>query len=71
MGLCFRLPGILAVGRTAKDLLKRTTADDMGHAAIFELAQAHGGTHPWELLQWMLSDSCKAEGQSRLLVNKH
>jgi hypothetical protein len=34
----------------------------MGHAAIFELAHAHGGTHPWELLQWMLSDSCKAEG---------
>jgi len=59
------------VGRTVNDLLYQTTADDMGHAAVFELAQAHGGTHPWELLQWMLSDSCKAEGQSLLLTGKY
>jgi len=38
----------------------------MGQAVVFELTNSQGGTYTWELLQWMLSDSNKAEGQSIL-----
>jgi hypothetical protein len=52
--------GIIAVGSSAENFMANTR--HTGYAAVFELAHGGGGTYPWELLQWMLSDSSKAEG---------
>ncbi|KAH8083208.1 hypothetical protein HD553DRAFT_313464 [Filobasidium floriforme] len=61
--------GIIAVEADASTIIRTTAKDGMGHAAIFELASREGGTYSWELLQWMLSDSSKAEAICILAKN--
>lgn len=54
--------GIIAIEKSAQEVIKATSRDDQGHAVVFELGSQQGGTYTWEFLQWMLSDSTEAEG---------